>query len=424
MKTTLFFIFLLVLSFAPIFSFAQDGSSLSLQQATELAVSNNPELRAFQIEVEARDARILQAGAIPNPELQVLAEDIGGSGKFEGFSNSQTTLQMSQRLELGSKRSTRRTVASLHRDVAKFEYEVKRREMIANVRQAYYEVLHAQQRSALIREMVALSKRFSGAVVDRIQAGKVPPIEELKANATVASVEIELSRALRDLEIARTNLAVLLGKDNPDFSSVVDESSTEILKDYSLEELLNAMDDHVLLQRATTEVAEREKVVALEKTRTIPDLFITTGIRKLESSDDHAFLIGATIPVPLFDRNKGAISEATSRLRKAETMKTSVELDLKNSLIKAYSTYRTTRSEVEALRSKVVPANQTSFDAIEEGYRFGKYGYLDVLEAQRSLFHSRLQYLQVLTDWHIATIELERITGRSILQSSNVSGVE
>lgn len=422
MKT--YFICLLAISFLPRFCLAQNTNILTLQQATELALRQNPELQTFQLEIEARDAGILQAGAIPNPELQVLAEDIGGSGNFEGSKNSQTTLQLSQRLELGSKRSTRRTVASLHRDVAKFEYEVKRREVIANVRQAYYVVLNAQQRSSLINEMVDLSKRFSGAVVDRIQAGKVPPIEEIKANATVASVEIELSRSLRDLEIARTNLAVRLGKQNADFSSVVDESSSEVFRDYSLEELLNAIDEHVLLQQATTEIAEREKIVALEKTRKVPDLLITSGIRKLESSDDHAFLIGASIPLPLFDRNKGAILEAESRLHKAETMKASVKLDLKNSLLKSYNTYRTSRSEAEALRTKVVPANETSFDAIEEGYRFGKYGYLDVLEAQRSLFQSRLQYLQVLADLNIASIELERITGRSILQSSDLSEVQ
>ena len=422
MKT--FFICLLAICFLPRSSLAENTDPLSLQQATELALSQNPELRTFQLEIEARDARILQAGAIPNPELQVLAEDIGGSGNFEGFNNSQTTLQLSQRVELGSKRSTRRTVASLHRDVAKFEYEAKRREVIANVRQAYYVVLHAQQRSSLIKEMVELSKRFSGAVVGRIQAGKVPPIEELKANATVTSVEIELNRSLRDLEIARSNLAVLLGKQNADFSSVVDDSSSEVFRDYSLEELLNAMDEHVLLQQATTEVAEREKIVALEKTRKVPDLLITGGIRKLEASDDHAFLIGASIPLPLFDRSKGAISEAESRLRKAEIMKTSVKLDLKNSLIKTYSTYRTSRSEADALRRQVVPSNQTSFDAIEEGYQFGKYGYLDVLEAQRSLFQSRLQYLQVLAELHIASIELERITGRPILQSSDLSEVQ
>ncbi|MBI2840713.1 MAG: TolC family protein [Acidobacteria bacterium] len=390
------------------------GETLTLDEAIARALEENPELLATRLEVQAREARISQAGVLPNPEFFVLSEDIGGSGAYEGFARSQTTAQVSQRVELGGKRGARRDVASSNRDVASGAHDLKRREIVADVRRAFYTVLVAQHRVHLMEELMGVSMQFSRIVQERIQAGKIPPIDDVKATAIVASAEIDLARSQRELDSARYGLAAAIGITGPDFGPAQGElflGSPEV----ALQELIDSLSKSPELQKAAAEIDEREALLAIERAKRIPDITLTGGYRTLEPTNDHTFVIGASIPLPLFDRNKGGILEAQRRVLSAEQARNSVEAQIKNSLAGAYQLYSAAKAEAQALQERVLPANQTSFDAISEGYRLGKYGYLDVLEAQRSLFQSRLQLLRVLGDLHAAAAEIERITGKELL---------
>ena len=106
---------------APLISFADtDGAiqlnkdprgAITLRKAVPLALMHNPELEAFSLERRVREARALQAGLLPNPDLEFMVEDALGSGGFSGFGGSQATLQLSQLVELGGKRAARLRVA-------------------------------------------------------------------------------------------------------------------------------------------------------------------------------------------------------------------------------------------------------------------------------------------------------------------------
>ena len=409
--------FLIVLFFIFISRLHAKEEALSLDEAISIALRNNPSVLASQLELEAREARIVQAGAIPNPDLVIVTEDIAGTGEFEGFDNSQTTAQLSQRLELGGKRGARQKAASLHRDVAAAEIELKRREITSAVRKQFFAVLLNQERVQWMQELLQISRQFSETVIQRIQAGKIPPIDEVKASSIVATAEVDLTRSTRELESARYDLASLLGMPEPQFQSV--HGQLPAAPEVSLETFLEALPVAQELKRAETQVGESRALLAVEESRSVPDLTITGGYRRLQTTDDSAFVAGVSIPLPFFDRNKGGIAEAQKQVQKSEQLKSATALQLRNSVTKAFRAYTAARAEAEALRKHVVPANQTSFDAISEGYRLGKYGYLDVLEAQRSLFQSRLQLLRALEDIHESAAELERVSGKEILTLSN-----
>src|SRR5262245_33257394 len=96
---------------------ALDGGSLNpegeltLARAIEAALLNNPDLHASAYELSAAQARIVQAGLRPNPELGVELENFAGSGALQGVDALETTLSLSQVVELGGKRTLRRSVA-------------------------------------------------------------------------------------------------------------------------------------------------------------------------------------------------------------------------------------------------------------------------------------------------------------------------
>jgi cobalt-zinc-cadmium efflux system outer membrane protein len=389
------------------------NSELSLNDAISIALKINPGLLAAQLELEARKARISQANAIPNPDFGVFIEDFAGSGQFEGFDSSQTTAQLSQRIELGGKRGSRRNEASLNHDIAKAEMEIKRREIISSVRKVFFAVLLSQERVRWMQELLNVSKQFSGVVTERISAGKIPPIDEIKAQSIVSLSEIELNRSTRELESARYELAATMGASEPTFVSVNGELPTA--SDLKLEELIQLLPASPDMKRAETEIEHNNALVAIEKSKSVPDLTVSGGYRKLEATDDSTFVTGVSIPLPLFDRNKSGITEAKKRVQESEQLKSQTQIQIKTLLTKSFQDYTAARLEAQALKDHVLPANQTSFDAISEGYRLGKYGYLDVLEAQRSLFQSRIQLLRALSDISTSAAELERITGKEIL---------
>ena len=73
-----------------------------------------------------------------------------------------------------------------------------------------------------------------------------------------------------------------------------------------------------------------------------------------------------------------------------------------------------TYNEIQLLTENILPTATETFEKMQEGYRQGKFGYLDVLDAERTLFNARQQYLDALTAYHTQLVRLERLTGLSI----------
>ncbi len=392
--------------------------AITLRQALALALAKNPELAAFSWEVRAQEAATLQAGLLPNPEIVADLQDINGSGaSIAGVRQPQTTLQLSQLVELGGKRSKRREVASLTRDLAGWDYETKRIDIFTQISQAFVHALSAQQNLALTEETVRLAEQVAGVVSERVKAGKVSPVEETKANIALSSAQIELDRAQRELEAARKRLAATWGSATPRFERAEGDLGS-VSPIPSLDQLALRLSQNPELARWATEMSERQAVVDLQRSRAIPDIKMMGGYRRYNTSDDHVFVVGISIPLPIFNRNQGGIEEARDRLAKGEEERRAAEVRVATALAEAHKSLSSAHAEVTALREKVLPGAQSAFDAVNEGYRLGKFGLLDVLDAQRTFFASRSQHLRALTDYHKAVADVERLIGERLESGS------
>ena len=129
--------------------FSEPKGVLTLPQALTLSLMHNPDLRAFSWEVCSGDARTLQAGLRPNPELEAEIEEFGGSGVLSGFRGIETAIQLSYLIELGGKGGKRRSVASLETELAGWDYETARLDVLTQTAQAFIDVLAAQELVAL-----------------------------------------------------------------------------------------------------------------------------------------------------------------------------------------------------------------------------------------------------------------------------------
>lgn len=386
-----------------------DAAQLSLREALALALKANPELAAFSQEVRATEAAVLQAAVLPNPVLGIGADNLGNARKAEAGDRS-LSLQIGQLIELGGKRAARMRLAETGRDLANWDYEAKRIELLAQVAQRFVDLLVSQSRETLAVETQGLAKEVAEAVTKRVQAGKVSPVEETKARIALASAGVELEQAKREQAAARQALGALWGEPNPRFQKGVgDLEKMASLPNYKT--LVERVQNNPELARWATEIAHRQAGVEAERAKAVSDVTLSAGVSRFSQYDDNAYMVSVSVPLPVFDRNRGGILEANQRLDKTNDERRAAEVRLVAELAQTYQRLAAVSNEIQTLRATLLPGALSAFDAATKGYQLGKFGFLDVLDAQRTLFETRSQHLRALADYHRGVSELERLIG-------------
>jgi cobalt-zinc-cadmium efflux system outer membrane protein len=101
-------------------------------------------------------------------------------------------------------------------------------------------------------------------------------------------------------------------------------------------------------------------------------------------------------------------------LARIEAEKRAARILVNTTLAEAYNALTITYSRASSLKNEILPQTKSAFDAVTEGYRFGKFSFLEVLDSQRTLFNARSQYLAALSDYHKAVADVERVTGEPV----------
>lgn len=396
---------------------------LRLQDALALALASNPRLSAFSWNGRIAEAERLQAGVRPSPEIGLTVQEFGGSEARKGFNAAETTLALSQLVELGGKRAMRLRVAAFGRDLAAWDYEVARLDVLAETTAAFAAVLAAQEQLRLTKESLDLAQQVTDAVAARVRAGKVSPIEETRAAAALSQGRIAVATAERNLEAARAALAATWGGSEPVFAHAEGAyaATAEIAP---LPQLFASIGRNPDLARWKTEMGQREARLALEQARAVPDPTISAGVTRFEETEENALLLGISIPLPIFGLNPGGVAAARANLGKGFQERRAAEVTLRARLTRAYKRLSAALTEARALERDVLPRAEDAYAAIRTGYEAGKFGFLDVLDAQRSLFAARQAHVEALAAFHAALAETERLAGRPVATLSETGEIE
>ena len=443
-------------------------AAITLAESIALALERNPDLAAFSWDIRAAEARQIQARLRPNPELSLEIEDVrlgngpgaraidktlawtpsGLSGQVErskesgslsGFRESEITLSLSQLIELGGKRANRMQLAARDRDVSAWDYEVARADVLKNVAQAFVAVLAAQQRVALDTELVQLAEQVFNTVSARVSAGRVSPLEATRAKTALSTAQVQANSSRRSLDAARSTLAASWGDKEAQFERA-EGTLDEVRPIPPLEELRGRVEQNPDLARWRAEIEKRQYAIALERSKAIPDITVIAGFRtrgtpetdansfgfgtdglsisrgstRSDSRWENSVVLGLSVPLPLFNRNQGSILETQHLASKASEQRRATNVQANARLTSGYQNLATSYDTVTSLREDILPAATQTFEAVNQAYRQGKLGYLDVLDAQHTLFQARQQYLDALALYHVSVAEIERTIGESI----------
>ncbi len=382
----------------------EPAAPLTLEQAQRLAREGSPALSVARREVEATEGQVLQGSLRPIPEFVFQADDASRPSRS-------STAQLDMPIETANKREARVEAAERGRDVAQTDLADRGQRLRAAVSAAFFDVLAAQELLRAAQDSLNLARRATDVASRRVTAGKVSPVEETKARVAEAGARVALAQAESGLRNARTRLSSLWGNPMPQFTLA--EGSVDSLPDLpdgiAVEQRLQRAP---ALLRAERELQRRKALVGVEQSRTVPDFTVSVGMKRREDTVGRdQLLVGVSVPLQVFNRNQGNLLEALRREDKArdelQAVRTSVAADAWQALEKVNAR----RSEAELLQRDVLPGARSAYEAATIGFENGKFSFLELLDAQRTLFSATAQYLTAIAAVHAALAELDGILG-------------
>lgn len=383
-------------------AFSEPAAPLSLRSAIEYSLVYNLDISVARRELEATEGAVIQSRTRPNPQVSVSKEDARNP-------TQSNALQLNIPIELGGKRAARMDASERRRDIAGTELAQRQGEIRANTLSAYFDVLTSQERVLLAQSTLDLAKRATDAASKRAQAGRISPVDETKAKVAEANVRVELAQAQSELRNSRQKLSALWGALSPNFERASEpvERLPEVPTAAVLQERLLVAP---AIRGGQFEIDRRIAIKQLEQARRIPDPVFSVGIKQVANAASQ-LLVGVSIPLPVFDTNQGNVLEAQRREEKARSELLATQWRLQTDVLQVRERLFASRNEVQALNDEVVPGAQSALEAATIGFEAGKFSFLEVLDAQRTLILARTKKLRALEQTHRAAAEIDRLLG-------------
>jgi len=391
-------------------SIAAPAAELSLREALSRTIDHNPDLKAYAFVLRAQDGRVQQSRSRPVPTLNASIDNVLGTGATSGLKSAEVTLGLSQWIELGDVREQRVAVAQVGRDVRVAEGEIRRLDLLAETVRRFVTLASLQESHELTHLGVELARKTLEAVEIRVTAARSPLAERDRAVVALERARIADQHAEHELTAARYELAAMWGSENPDFqSATADLFALPSVTD--LAALRLAVENTPDITRYFSEGRLRDSEMRLAMASRRPGVEVGAGIRRLQDTRDMAFVLSFSMPLPVNKINEGAIAESRALRDGAAVDREATLLRARTRLGTLYRELQDRGREVPALRDVALPRMEEALRNTEYAYERGRYGYLELVDAQRELLTLRRDLIDAATEYHLTLIELERLTG-------------
>lgn len=386
----------------------EDGG-LDLRQAVERALAENKRVAAFRHRLTEQSARVRQAGQLPNPELLVEIENVGGSEFFRGADGAETTLSIAWAIEPGL-RGRRVGVAEAHSRQVELEAKLLRIDVAAETAQRFLSCLESQLHLRARDEAVALAEQTVAVVERRVRAGGAPKAELMRAEAALASERLEREDGTHELSVAYHWLAAQWGETSPDFARV-EGDLLELPGTTDFAAFEARLERNPGLERLASEQRIAEARLRLDRARRWPTVTPILGARRFERTKEWALVAGLAVPIPIFDRKQGQVAESRARIARTAAEIEAERVHTRAALYEIHQELEHSVHRAEVLREEVLPRFEASMEEIRRGYERGRYAYFELRQIQADWLAARRSVVESGTAAHRLHITLEQLTG-------------
>jgi cobalt-zinc-cadmium efflux system outer membrane protein len=378
---------------------------LTLAEALARAGPSSPFQDAASAGVRVAEAQRRVAALRPNPSIIAEVENVAGTGIYQGLRSSETTVGLALPLERGGKRAARIALADALIGRAGVQADIARADLHLRVTQTYIVAVAAQRRIRVARDQLGIATEVLRAASVRVRAGRASPLEEQRADVARVAADGALERAERSASVASANLARLLGI----HVGALDEAwfqRVDVIRQSPAPGATSTLT--AAAARADLDTATAQ--VRLARSQRVPDLTLSASARRLEQTNDVAAVFGVSIPLTVFNGSRSAVAVADAQRDQSAALRRVALLDTEQGIAEAQADAANAATTARNATGPALAAAQEVARIARIGYREGKLGQLDLLDAERTFLETRTAAIDALAAYHDAQARLERLT--------------
>lgn len=384
------------------------GSALSLQQMIAVARDNNQDLKTARYAVDSAQARLQQAGVLPNPRV-----NISGASDFAFANNGEysASIGVSQDFPVAGRILRQKDVARVDIERAHAEIADAERRLAGEVTASVYRVLALDRQIQARDALLQIDQRLAETTRSRFHAAEV---SELDVNAVALDVQ-RLRQEKLQLEADRGRLLLtlnqLLGRPASTPLTIVEPLPAVTALPAVDAQQAQALSRRPDLQLAQLDVDRSEAAMALARANRWEDWSLGLGVQQDRQNVDgapsqgfdRALNLNLTIPLSLKNRTRGLVAEAEAGAAQARARVHALQLDIANQVATAHAEASSLQSLYNGYRSDLLPVSERNVALALKGYRQGLVSIVEAVQAQRqqsdlntAMLNALDQYLQAL----------------------------
>jgi cobalt-zinc-cadmium efflux system outer membrane protein len=386
----------------------KNNPPLSLQTAIQDAIQFSPQIKSTESAIDALNGTVKQSRYQHNPEIAFNINNIAGHGLYQGVNTSEYDVLISQTIERGNKHNAKIYAAMAAVDTTKINILTGKLDIKYSVEMVYLDILVAYEQLNLARSQEETAQKTLNFIAKRVAMAADHETQRSKADFLYQQAISNRTLAEQQLTQAKQKLAIICGYQNTHFDIMYRDflniSSPTIITDYDVAPDIPDLQKYDFIKK------EKRALLALEKANAIPDPKISAGIRHFAASSDQAFIVGVSMPIAIYDTNQGNIDRAYAEIDQAEHDRKQAELTTKQIIFDAHQELNNTYTQLRNIEKKLLPQAQRSFSLSKTAYMNDILSYIEVLDAQSTLFDIKQQYINLAKQYHIAKIKMNRLT--------------
>ena len=403
---------------------AQDTDSmprdrLMLPELIQGVLARNPELVAARKQWEAATNRITQARSLDDPILSIQLWNV--PQPFKATQADNTIFGLSQNLPFPGKLGLKGEVASRSADMTEQAVHAKERELVARLKQAYYDLFLMQKTIQIHHEQVELLRQFFEIANTKFRAGKGSQADVLKAQVELSLLQQQLPVLEQRRKTAGAMLNTLLDRD-PSLPLGLAQEPPPLPIDQPLDDLHRlALNDRPELKAAELDVQRSEQSRALAQRQYYPDFNVAfQRFQNYQANDGFGAYVAMSIPFAFWTKPKydAGVQEAAAAVSVAQAQQHTLENLTRFQVDDLLAKLRATDQVATLYRTTILPQAEQSLESARVGYRVGKGSFLDLIDAQRTWRGFQHEYFKAIVDRQHRLAELEQVVGITLDRQS------
>lgn len=415
-------------SASPAGKYVDATSGLSVQDLVETALARNADLLATRRRIAETQGLLNQSRLRPNPGLNIR---VANGSVLNSPGEREYTISYAHTFELGGKWNRRVEVGQLAEELATLGVADQERLLKANVKTRFGEALAFIQNLDIAEQLLQLNEQGYRIAQARVEKGEAAELEE-----RLMRVEVNRARSEQMLFNNQVQRAILelkrlagLGMDETlKLSGRLDMPPVEISLAQAMELALSKRPD-LQAARLAEKLSDAEVRLALaegtpnllgfleySRINSRFDPFGLNGSRQLIPirDTDNILATGISINLPFRNRNQGNVQAAQARKDAAGLRSRYAEQVVRQEVEAAFTRYETARQALSTFNRGVMLESLENLKIVRAAYQFGELRILDVLNEQRRLTDTQRAWTELLREYYLALVDLEKATGASL----------